>query len=220
MKAGFERVSGGRLVEGYGLTEASPVTHVNPLEGVEKMGSIGIPLPDTEARIVDMEDGARTLPPGEEGELVIRGPQVMRGYWNRPDETRATIRDGWLHTGDIACMDEDGFFFIVDRKKDMVIVGGFNVYPREIEDLLHQHPKVKEAAVVGVSHPVRGETLAAYVVPRDGEELTPGEIGTFCCERLAPYKVPRRVRIVDAIPKTLVGKPLRRVIREREAAGG
>ncbi len=216
VKERFERLSGGVMVEGYGLSEASPVTHVNPGFGLQKAGSIGIPLPDTEARIVDLETGERELPPGEEGELVIRGPQVMKGYWNRPEETAAALRDGWLYTGDVARMDEDGYFYIVDRKKDMVIVGGFNVYPREVEEVLYRHPAVKEAAVAGVSHPLRGETLVAYVVPR--AEVTPGEIVAFCRDRLPPYKVPRRVRIVDAIPKTLVGKPLRRAIRERESA--
>lgn len=218
VKERFERLSRARLAEGYGLSEASPITHVNPGQGLQKTASIGIPLPDTEARVVDLETGERELGIGEEGELVIRGPQVMKGYWNRPEETAAALRDGWLHTGDVARVDEDGYFFIVDRKKDMVIVGGFNVYPREIEDLLYEHPAVKEAAVVGVSHPLRGETLVAYVVPR--EDVKPAEIVGFCRERLPAYKVPRKVRVVDAIPKTLVGKALRRVIREQEAAEG
>ncbi len=218
VKERFERLSGGSVVEGYGLSEASPVTHANPGYGRHKPGSIGLPLPDTEARIVDLETGERELPPGEEGELVVRGPQVMKGYWNRPEETAAALRGGWLHTGDVARMDADGYFYIVDRKKDVVIVGGFNVYPREIEELLYQHPAVKEAAVVGVSHPLRGEVLVAYVVPR--QPVTPAEVLAFCRDRLPPYKVPRRVRIVDVIPKTLVGKPLRRVIREREAEEG
>ncbi len=216
VKERFERLSGGTVVEGYGLSEASPITHVNPGYGLQKAGSIGIPVPDTEARIVDLETGERELGPGEEGELLVRGPQVMKGYWNRPEETAAALRGGWLHTGDVARVDEDGYFFIVDRKKDMVCVGGFNVYPREIEDLLYRHPAVKEAAVAGVLHPVRGETLVAYVVPRD--EVKPSQIVAFCREHLPPYKVPRKVRIVEAIPKTLIGKPLRRAIRELEAA--
>lgn len=217
VKERFEALTGSLMVEGFGLSEASPVTHANPGSGLQKAG-IGIPFPDTEARIVDLETGERELGVGEEGELVVRGPQVMKGYWNRPEETAAALRDGWLHTGDVARVDEDGYFFIVDRKKDMVIVGGFNVYPREIEDLLYQHPAVKEAAVAGVSHPLRGETLVAYVVAK--EDVRPAEIMAFCRERLPAYKVPRRVRIVDAIPKTLVGKPLRRVIRNRETALG
>ena len=174
----FERLTGGRLVEGYGLTEASPLVAANPLweGGVRKPGSIGIPLPDTDARIVDMETGTRTLAAGEPGELVVRGPQVMQGYWNAPADTANAIRDGWLYTGDIARTDEDGYFFLVDRKKDMIITGGLNVYPREIEEVLRQHPGVRQAGVVGVKHPIRGETIVAYVVPgapRGGPERAP-----------------------------------------------
>ena len=218
----FERLTGAKVVEGYGLSEASPGTHVNPIYGQRKVGSIGLPLPDTEARIVDTETGERELPVGEAGELVIRGPQVMKGYWNAPEETAATLRGGWLHTGDIARMDEDGYFFIVDRKKDLVIVGGLKVYPREIEEMLHGHPKVKEAAVAGVSHRVRGELLVAQVVLKDGVADDPRairrELVEFLKERLAPYKVPRRIEIASALPKTAVGKVLRREIREAVAA--
>ena len=218
----FERLTGAKVVEGYGLSEASPGTHVNPIYGQRKVGSIGLPLPDTEARIVDAETGERELPVGEAGELVIRGPQVMKGYWNAPEETAATLRGGWLHTGDIARMDEDGYFFIVDRKKDLVIVGGLKVYPREIEEMLHGHPKVKEAAVAGVSHRVRGELLVAQVVLKDGVADDPRairrELVEFLKERLAPYKVPRRIEIASALPKTAVGKVLRREIREAVAA--
>ena len=210
------------MVEGYGLSEASPGTHVNPIYGQRKVGSIGLPLPDTEARIVDTETGERELPVGEAGELVIRGPQVMKGYWSAPEETAATLRGGWLHTGDIARMDDDGYFFIVDRKKDLVIVGGLKVYPREIEEMLHGHPKVKEAAVAGVSHRVRGELLVAQVVLKDGVADDPRavrrELVEFLRERLAPYKVPRRIEIASALPKTAVGKVLRREIREAVAA--
>lgn len=220
VKKQFEQLAGGRIVEGYGLTEASPITHANPLWGRHKTGSIGIPLPSTQARIVDLADPGRTLAPGEEGELCLRGPQVMQGYWNQPDETAAVLQDGWLYTGDIATMDEEGYFYIVDRKKDLVIVGGFNVYPREIEDLLYTHPKVQEAAVAGAPHPLRGEELVAYIVLRAGEEASRAEFVRFCREKLPAYKVPRRIQIVDDIPKTLVGKPLRRVIREREAQTG
>ena len=223
VQAQFERLTGARVVEGYGLSEASPGTHVNPVYGLRKAGSIGLPLPDTDARIVDLETGARELPLGESGELVIRGPQVMKGYWNAPEETAATLRDGWLHTGDIARVDEDGFFFIVDRKKDMVVVGGLKVYPREIEELLHQHPKVKEAAVAGVTHRVRGELLVAQVVLKDGVSDDPRQVRRelldFCRQRLAPYKVPRRIEVVAALPKSAVGKVLKREIRETAATG-
>ncbi|GAB6875409.1 long-chain-fatty-acid--CoA ligase [Thermaerobacter litoralis] len=212
----FERLSGGSLVEGYGLTEASPVTHVNPTGPGKRNGTIGIPLPDTEARIVDIETGTRVLGPGEEGELVIRGPQVMKGYWNRPDETERTLRDGWLYTGDIATMDEDGFFRIVDRKKEMIITGGYNVYPREVEEVLYQHPKVLEAAVAGVPDPYRGEMVKAYVVLKPGETATEQEIIEFCRQRLAKYKVPRAVEFRSELPKSLIGKVLRRVLAEEE----
>jgi long-chain acyl-CoA synthetase len=201
-------------VEGYGLTETSPVTHTNPLFGIRKVGSIGIPISDTDAKIVDLETGARDLPVGEVGEIVIRGPQVMKGYWNKPEETAHALRDGWLYTGDIAKMDEDGFFYIVDRKKDMIIAGGFNVYPREVEEVLFEHPKIKEAAVIGVPDSYRGETVKAFVVPKDGATLAPDEIIAFCRERLAAYKVPRLIEFRDAIPKTGVGKYLRRALKE------
>lgn len=218
----FERLSGATVVEGYGLTEASPGTHVNPVHGVRKLGSIGLPLPDTDARIVDLDTGERDVPPGEEGELLIRGPQVMAGYWNAPEETAAALRGGWLHTGDVARVDADGFFYIVDRKKDLVNVGGLKVYPREIEEVLHAHPKVKEAAAAGVPHRVRGEQLVAYVVLKDGGAGDAAEVRRelleFCRARLAPYKVPRRIRIMDTLPKTSIGKPLRREIRAAEAA--
>jgi len=218
----FERLTGAKVVEGYGLTEASPGTHVNPVYGTHKVGSIGLPLPDTDVRIVDAETGEQEMPQGETGELVIRGPQVMKGYWNAPTETAATLRDGWLYTGDIARMDEDGYFFIVDRKKDIVIVGGLKVFPREIEEILHEHPKVKEAAVTGVTHKVRGELLIAQVVLKDGVADDPKQVRRelldYLKERLVPYKVPRRIEIVSALPKTWVGKVLRREIRETVAA--
>jgi long-chain acyl-CoA synthetase len=210
----FEALTGGKLVEGYGLTETSPVTHTNPLFGARKVGSIGVPIPDTDAKIVDLETGTRDLPVGEIGEVVIRGPQVMKGYWNKPEETANALRNGWLYTGDIGKMDEDGFFYIVDRKKDMIIAGGFNVYPREVEEVLFEHPKIKEAAVIGVPDAYRGETVKAFVVPQDGATLTPDEIIAFCRERLAAYKVPRLIEFRDALPKTGVGKYLRRALRE------
>ncbi len=213
----FEKVTGGRIVEGYGLTEASPVTHANPLTGVVKEG-IGIPFPDTDAKVVDAEDPSKDLPQGQAGELAIRGPQVMKGYWNRPDETAAVLRDGWLLTGDIATMDGDGYFFIVDRKKDMILASGYNVYPREVEEVLFMHPAVAEAAAIGVPDPYRGETVKAFVVLKPGASATGDEVIAFCKERLAPFKVPKQVEFAKDLPKSLIGKVLRRELRERELA--
>lgn len=213
----FQRITGGKLVEGYGLTEASPVTHCNPIQSGGKIGSIGLPFPDTEAKVVDLETGERDLAPGEIGELAIRGPQVMKGYWNRPDETRVVLRNGWLYTGDIAKMDTEGFFSIVDRKKDMIIVSGFNVYPREVEEVLYMHPKVKVAAVAGIAHPKRGETVKAWVVLKEGETASAEELLEFCKERLARFKVPSEVEFRTELPMTMVGKVLRRYLVEDEA---
>jgi len=213
----FERVTGGRIVEGYGLTEASPVTHANPLQGLVKEG-IGIPFPDTDARIVQADDPSREVAQGESGELAIRGPQVMKGYWNKPEETSNVLRDGWLLTGDIARMDEDGYFFIVDRKKDMILTSGYNVYPREVEEVLFMHPAVAEAAAIGLPDPYRGETVKAFVVLKSGMTATEEDIVAFCKERLAPFKVPKQVEIAKDLPKSLVGKVLRRELRERELA--
>ncbi len=216
VKRRFEALTGGRLVEGYGLTEASPLTHANPLFGLVKE-CIGVPVSDTDARIVDAETGARTLPVGEAGELVIRGPQVMKGYWNRPDETAKQLTgDGWLLTGDIATMDADGYFTIVDRKKDLIIASGFNVYPREVEEVLYLHPAVKEAAVIGIPDPYRGETVKAFVVLKDHQAATVDDIVEHCRQRLAPYKVPKVVQFETDLPKTLVGKVLRRALKEKE----
>jgi long-chain acyl-CoA synthetase len=214
----FEAITGGKLVEGYGLSEASPVTHANPVFGQNKIGTIGLPFPDTEAKVVDVETGEKDLPPGEVGELVIRGPQVMKGYWNRPEETANALRKGWLHTGDIARIDEDGYFQIVDRKKDMILgAGGYNIYPREVEDVLYQHPKVLEAAVAGVPVGVeRGERVKAYVVLKPGETATEEEMIAFCRENMARYKVPKFIEFRESLPKTMVGKILRRVLVEEE----
>lgn len=211
----FERLTGGRLVEGYGLTEASPVTHANPIWGRRKEGSIGLPWPDTECRIVDPETG-EDVPVGEVGELLVRGPQVMKGYWNLPEATAEALRDGWLHTGDMARMDEEGYFYIADRKKDMIIAGGFNIYPREVEEVLYLHRGVKEAAVVGVPDAYRGETVKAFIVPREGVTLDPEEIQQFCRQHLAAYKIPRLIEFREELPKTLVGKVLRRALLEEE----
>lgn len=204
------------LVEGYGLSEASPVTHCNPIFAEIKPGSIGLPYPGTDAAVVDTETGTRVLPPGEVGELVIRGPQVMKGYWNRAEETAKTLRDGWLYTGDMARMDEEGYFYIVDRKKDMIIAGGYNIYPREVEEVLFENPKVQEALVAGVPHAYRGETVKAYVVLKEGEKATEEEMINYCKERLAPYKVPKMVEFRTELPKTAVGKLLRRKLVEEE----
>lgn len=210
----FEALTGGKLVEGYGLTETSPVTHINPPGGSPKVGSIGLPIADTEARIMDLETGTREMPVGESGEIAIRGPQVMKGYWNKPKETALVLRDGWLYTGDIAKKDEDGYFYIVDRKKDMIIAGGYNIYPREVEEVLFEHPKIKEAGVVGVHDDYRGETVKAFVVLKDGATATAEEIIQFCRGKLASYKVPRVVAFIDALPRSAVGKYLRRELRK------
>lgn len=215
----FEEVTGTAVTEGFGLTEASPVTHANPVFGMQKPGSIGVPVPGTDARIVDMETGTQTLPPNTIGELVVRGPQVMAGYWNRPEDTARTIRDGWLFTGDIAYMDDDGYFHIVDRKKDLIIVGGYNVYPREIDEVLHAHPKIREAVTVGVNHRSRGETIKAYIVPKEGETLTVPEVVAYCRQKLASFKVPRMIEFREELPKSMVGKVLRRILREEDQTG-
>ena len=217
----FEQITGGKLVEGYGLTETSPVACANPINGMRKEGSIGFPVPSTEVAIVGLEpneDGKyEPVAAGEDGELVIRGPQVMKGYWNRPEETAAAItEEGWFHTGDIARMDEDGCFYIVDRKKDLIIASGYNVVPREVEEVLYMHEKVQEAVVAGVPDAVRGENVKAYIVLKAGQQSTPEEIIEFCREHLAPYKAPRLVEFRDELPKSQVGKILRRVLLEEE----
>ncbi|MDF9295903.1 long-chain-fatty-acid--CoA ligase [Geobacillus stearothermophilus] len=212
----FERVTGGKLIEGYGLTEASPVTHSNFLwDGERVKGSIGVPWPDTDAKIISLETGEEAKP-GERGELVVRGPQVMKGYWNRPEETEQVLRDGWLYTGDIGYMDELGYFYIVDRKKDVIIAGGYNIYPREVEEALYEHPKVQEAAVIGVPDPYRGETVKAFVVLKPGEMCSEQELDAFMRQRLAAYKVPRIYEFRSELPKTAIGKILRRVLVEEE----
>jgi long-chain acyl-CoA synthetase len=219
LKRSFEERVGKPLFEGYGLSEASPVTHNNPpFLGEGREGSIGIPIPSTDARIVDVETGETEMPVGESGELIIKGPQVMKGYLNMPEETARTLKDGWLHTGDVAKMDADGYFFIVDRKKDMIIASGYNVYPREVEEVLFEHPDVAEAVAIGVPDDYRGETVKAFVVKRSGAATTEGEVLAFCKERLAPYKAPRTVEFRDGLPKSAVGKLLRRVLVDEERA--
>ncbi len=211
----FEELTGGKLVEGYGLTEASPVTHSNPIWGHRVSGSIGLPWPDTDCRILDPATGEE-LPQGEIGELAVKGPQVMRGYWNRPEETAAILRDGWLLTGDMAYMDDKGYFYIVDRKKDMIIAGGFNIYPREVEEVLFEHPAIQEAAVIGVPDPYRGETVKAFVVLKQGQVASEEELDRHCRQRLAAYKIPRLYEFRSDLPKTMVGKVLRRQLQEEE----
>ncbi|MDY7033782.1 MAG: long-chain fatty acid--CoA ligase, partial [Thermodesulfobacteriota bacterium] len=217
----FGEITGGRLVEGYGLTEASPVTHANPIYGTRKNGSIGIPMPDVDCAIVALEPDEKghypLMPVGEEGEMVVKGPQVMKGYWNRPDETAESIdKEGWLHTGDIARMDEDGYFYIVDRKKDLIIAGGYNIVPREVEEVLFAYPKVEEAVVAGIPNAKRGETVKAYLVLKQGQTATSEEIIDYCRENLAPYKVPKLVEFRSELPKSQVGKFLRRILVEEE----
>ncbi|RXT14647.1 AMP-binding protein [Ammoniphilus sp. CFH 90114] len=207
----FESLTEGRLVEGYGLTECSPVTHANPVWDRRKTGSIGLPWSDTEVRIIHLETG-EALAPGEYGELAVRGPQVMKGYWNRPEETKAVFQGDWLLTGDIAYMDQEGYFYIVDRKKDMINASGFNVYPREVEEVLFEHKAVLEAAVVGVPDPYRGETVKAFIVLKEGAEVSSEELDEFCRKRLSAYKVPKYYEYRTELPKTMVGKVLRRML--------
>jgi long-chain acyl-CoA synthetase len=212
----FEQLTKARIVEGYGLSEASPVTHCNPVFGKRKIGSIGLPFPDMDARIVDIETGEKEVPVGAAGELVVKGPQVMKGYWNKPQETALALRGGWLHTGDIASMDEDGYFTIVDRIKDMIKTVGENVYPREVEEVLFTHPKVKDVVVVGIPEDFKGEKIKAYIILKEGMTATVEEIIGFCREQLSKFKVPKEVEFRDQLPKTLVGKVLRRVLRDEE----
>jgi long-chain acyl-CoA synthetase len=219
----FEKRTGGKILEGYGLTECSPVTHSNPTgEGKRKVGSAGIPFPDTEVKIVDIADDTKIMPVGKEGEIMIKGPQVMKGYWNKPEETRNQMKDGWVKTGDIGRMDEDGYFYIVDRKKDMIDVSGFKVYPREVEDILYEHKAVLMASVIGIPDPQTpgNERVKAFVVLKDGykegDDLA-NEIKEFCKKSLAPYKVPKSVEFRKELPETLVGKVLRKELREQES---
>jgi long-chain acyl-CoA synthetase len=211
----WQKVTGTHLVEGYGLTETSPFTHCTPLFGERRAVSIGLPLPDTEARVVDLVSGEPLLP-GEEGELEVRGPQVMLGYWGRPEESAEAFHDGWLRTGDVARMDPDGFFHVVDRRKDMIDASGFKVLPREVEEVLFMHPKVREAVVAVVPDAYRGETVKAFVVLKPGEAASEEEIVEFCRLHLAAYKIPRRVEFRETLPKSMVGKYLRRVLVEEE----
>ena len=214
----FERLTGSKIVEGFGLTETSPVTHTNPLKGTRKIGSVGVPVPGTDARVVDLADGVTDVPTGTAGELIISGPQVMKGYWNRPDATSDTIRNGWLYTGDIATVDPDGYFFIVGRKKDMILAGGYNVYPDEVDGVLMGHPAVLEAATIGLPDQKRGETVKSFVVLKTGQAATTEELIEYCRKELSAYKIPRQVEFRAELPKSTVLKILRRELRDQELA--
>ncbi|MCP4752574.1 MAG: long-chain fatty acid--CoA ligase, partial [Proteobacteria bacterium] len=204
--------------EGFGMSETTSVATGNPILGLKKAGSIGIPMPDNDIRIVDLETAEKDVPQGEPGELLVKGPTIMKEYWNAPEKTAEDLKDGWLHTGDICTQDEDGYLFIVDRKKDMVIAGGYNIYPRDIDEVLYQHPKILDAVSVGVPHEYRGETVKAYVVLKEGVTATAEEIIAFCKEKLAVYKVPKIVEFRAELPKSAVGKILRKVLRDEEVS--
>lgn len=210
----FQEKISGRLVEGYGLTESSPVTHANPISDKNVIGSVGMPWPDTDAKVVTPTGEVAEVK--EIGELIVKGPQVMKGYWNRPDETEAVLKDDWLYTGDMAYQDEKGYFYIVDRKKDMIIAGGFNIYPREVEEVLYEHPSVQEAVVIGVPDPYRGETVKAFIVLKSDKMCTEGDLNQHCRRLLAAYKVPHLYEFREELPKTTVGKILRRVLVDEE----
>ena len=203
-------------MEGYGLTESSPITHVNFLwDSPSVKGSIGVPWPDTDAAIISIETG-EPLPCGEIGEIVVKGPQIMKGYWNRPEETELALRDGWLFTGDLGYMDEKGYFYVVDRKKDMIIAGGFNIYPREIEEVFYEHPAIQEVIAAGIPDPYRGETVKVFIVLKEGSAVTEEELSQFARKQLASYKVPRIYEFREELPKTAVGKILRRTLIDED----
>ena len=210
-------LAGAMMCEVYGSTEAGPFVTVTPWGGEVKPGTVGIPMPDTDIKIVDIETGETELPQGEHGEILIKGPQIMMGYYKKPEETAKALKNGWFYTGDIGCFDEDGYLKITDRKKDMIIAGGYNIYPLEVDGVLFDHPKILEACTIGVKDEYRGETVKAFVVTRDGETLTQEEVIEFCRKNLAVYKVPKIVEFIDELPKTAVGKVLRRKLKERDA---
>ncbi len=214
----FEDLTGAKISEGFGLTETSPLTHCNPFYGMRKKGSVGVPVSDTDAKIVDIQDGVTEMPIGVEGELLIRGPQVMKGYWNQPEATDEVIKDGWLYTGDLATMDEDGYFRIVGRKKDMILCSGYNVYPDEVDRTLMAHPDVLEAATIGLPDERRGETVKSFIVLKPGARVTAENLIAYCREQLAAYKIPRSLEFRDSLPKSTVLKILRRELRDEEMA--
>jgi long-chain acyl-CoA synthetase len=215
----FEELTGGNLIEGYGLSEASPATHANPLGGGRRVGSIGLPLPNTDQRVLDLETGTKVLGAGEVGELCVRGPQVMLGYYHQPEETAMVLSEGWLRTGDVARIDADGFAYVVDRKKDMINVAGMKVYPREVEEVLFQHPAVADVAVIGIPDATHGEVVKAFVVKKAGTTVTVDELIAFVRERIAHYKAPRSVEFRETLPRSGVQKVLRRVLREDSLGG-
>jgi long-chain acyl-CoA synthetase len=220
-KQRFEELTGGKLIEGYGLTEAHVATHANPVGGENRPGSIGLPLPNMECRVVDAEDGEKDVAIGELGELLLKGPSIMQGYWQMPTETANTLRDGWLYTGDIVEVDEDGYFYIRDRKKDMIIAGGYNVYPREVEEVLARHPAVMEVSVAGIPDAKRGETVKAWIVKKPGDPTSENEIIEWSKAELAAYKYPRSIEFRDELPKTTVGKVLKReLVKEHKEKAG
>ena len=212
----FEAITGAAISEGFGLTESSPITHANPFQGKRKIGSVGLPFPDTDCRIVDLNNGRTEMAVGQTGELIIKGPQIMQGYWKNPEETAAALKDGWLYTGDIAKMDEDGYFYIVDRKKDMIISAGYNVYPREIDEVLYGHPNVQEACTIGLPHPTRGEQVKVFVVLRQADSTSKEDLINYCREKLAEYKLPNQIELRTELPKSSVGKILRKTLRDEE----
>ncbi|MFH1242678.1 MAG: long-chain fatty acid--CoA ligase [Pseudomonadota bacterium] len=219
----WENATGSSIVECYGLSETTLLSHANPWGGKTKVGSVGVPVTDTDCRIVDLETGTKDLPLGESGEILLKGPQLTEGYYKKPDETVSAIRDGWFYTGDIGYMDDEGYLFIVDRKKDMIIAGGYNIYPRDIDEVLYEHPKIQEACAVGLPDPYRGETVKAFIVTKPGETLTEEEVISFCREKLAAYKVPKLVEFMEELPKSTVGKVMRKKLREmgmERAKGG
>ncbi len=214
----FEKATGAVIVEGFGMTETTPVTHTNPFGGIRKIGSVGLPLSDTECRIVDLETGEKDMPIGQPGELIIRGPQVTKGYLKKPEETANLLRDGWCYTGDIATMDDDGYFYIVDRKKDMIISGGFNVYPRDVDEVFYEHEKVLDACAIGIPDPKRGENIKVFIVLKSGETATQSELLEYAKTKLATYKLPTEIEFRKELPKTTVGKILRKELRAEELA--
>lgn len=216
----FEKITGGKLREGYGLSECSPAVALTPIYGRVKHGSAGIPVPDTDVRIVDSQTGVEITEPGVVGEILVKGPQVMQGYWEQPEETALVLKNGWLRTGDLGSIDEDGYVFIADRLKDMIIMGGEKIYPREIEDLLYAHPAVKEVAAIGVPHPLRGEVPQAYVVLKETAATSEKELRQYCVDHLSKFKVPHKIEIIDELPRNSVGKVLRRLLREKVVASG
>jgi long-chain acyl-CoA synthetase len=213
----LKALTGKGITNIYGLTETSPIATATPSTALNRTGTVGVPLPGTDMRIVNLEDGTTEMPVGESGEVTFKGPQVMQGYYNRPGETDAVLKDGWLYTGDIGYVDEDGFLTLVDRKKDMIIASGFNIYPNEIDDILFEHPKILEACTIGVPDEYRGETVKAFVVCKQGETISEDELIAYCRTKLASYKVPKKIEFIDELPKTAIGKFLRRELRERES---